>query len=438
MNIFKKIKASKRGLTFSGKELERADLAIGSNFSIEINTKLKKVTILKKEDGRYKVSRKKVGDNIKPLIDIRKKEIVEQFQGKEKIIVKFFKGYIEVIAEGVKETFKSNLPLNLQLFSVIKAISMFSGAGMLDKSFVDNGFEIVWANEMDKAAVQTYKKNIGDHIVQGDITQIKKDTIPEAKVLIAGFPCVAFSSINRSETRGENHHAAFLFREVIETAITKNIDIVAMENVAEFKGINKGLFFKELKEEFERNGYSFSYEIVTDVDYGGFSDRKRILMIASKLGEITIPKKTFWNAPKTILDAFKENIRDNSPNTEDYSKSKPETVEKMSFIPQGGNWKNIPSHLKVTGTFSNYMRRLNLKETSPTIVNPRKSIILSPLENRIVSVRECAAIMGMPHDFEFLGNLNEKQQQVANGVTKAIGNGLAKLISTFIRRKQND
>ena len=54
MNIFKKIKASKRGLTFSGKELERADLAIGSHFSIEINTKLKKVTILKKEDGKYK------------------------------------------------------------------------------------------------------------------------------------------------------------------------------------------------------------------------------------------------------------------------------------------------------------------------------------------------------------------------------------------------
>ena len=52
MKIFKKIKVSKRGLTFSGSELERADLNIGSSFSIEINTKLNKVTIFKKESRK--------------------------------------------------------------------------------------------------------------------------------------------------------------------------------------------------------------------------------------------------------------------------------------------------------------------------------------------------------------------------------------------------
>ena len=59
-----------------------------------------------------------------------------------------------------------------------KIASLFSGCGGLDLGFIQEGFEVVWANDFFKEAVETYKKNIGDHIVLGDITKIPSEEIP--------------------------------------------------------------------------------------------------------------------------------------------------------------------------------------------------------------------------------------------------------------------
>ena len=91
----------------------------------------------------------------------------------------------------------------------------------------------------------------------------------------------------------------------------------------------------------------------------------------------------------------------------------------MSCVPQGGNWKDIPNELNSYGpdTHSCIMRRLEMDKPSITLSNFRKSNILNPLKNRILTVAEAAAISGLDKDFRFLGNLSEKQQMVANGVT---------------------
>ena len=76
-------------------------------------------------------------------------------------------------------------------------VSLFAGAGGMDKGFFDAGFEILWANDFDKFAVETYKKNLGNHIVLGDITQIPSNEIPDnPDVVIGGFPCQGFSVNN--------------------------------------------------------------------------------------------------------------------------------------------------------------------------------------------------------------------------------------------------
>ena len=68
----------------------------------------------------------------------------------------------------------------------MKILSLFSGCGGMDKGFVDAGFDIVWANDFDKYAVQTYKANFGNHIVQGDITKIDIAELPSFEILIGG------------------------------------------------------------------------------------------------------------------------------------------------------------------------------------------------------------------------------------------------------------
>lgn len=68
-------------------------------------------------------------------------------------------------------------------------VSLFSGAGGMDLGFIQAGFDIIWANDIFEEAVNTYRKNIGDHIVLGDITKIPSSDIPNnVDVVIRWFP----------------------------------------------------------------------------------------------------------------------------------------------------------------------------------------------------------------------------------------------------------
>lgn len=419
------LKHSDRGVTFSDKDLEKFNFPKGQTFSFIIDKKRKKLIISNDGSGNT-ISRKKSGNDYNPLVDLRSKAVKDLFMNSYvKVEITKDTIFIEGIPIDNKENFTADL------LGAIKVVSLFSGAGLLDSSFKELGFDIIFGTDMDVGATKTYKENIGEHIVCADINNLNKETIPDGNILIAGFPCVAFSAVNRSETRGDKHHAAYLFRHIIDIAELRRYEVIAVENVTEFITADNGSFFNEYKDGLEKLGYIVQHKIMQDKDYGGFSDRKRVFIVATLEEGFEFIEKS--ETIQYVRDAFNELIKPDSPNQEDYSKAGADTLERIKYVKQGGNWKDIPEHLRSKGKFNNYFRRVSLDGHAPTLVNFRKSMILSPVADRILSIREAAAIMGLSPYYKFLGTLNEMQQQVANGVTRALGRALAKSIMFFYK-----
>ena len=95
----------------------------------------------------------------------------------------------------------------------LKVASLFSGIGGIDLGFLQAGFDIVFANEIDKYACKTYKKNFPNHyLLEGDVKKIDPNDIPEFDVLVAGFPCQAFSIAGKQ--RGFEDKRGSLFFEI--------------------------------------------------------------------------------------------------------------------------------------------------------------------------------------------------------------------------------
>lgn len=93
----------------------------------------------------------------------------------------------------------------------MRIISLFSGAGGLDLGLIQAGNDIVWANDIDKDAVATYRENIGNHIVCDDIKNIDIASLPDAEVVVGGFPCQGFSLANRLRTLEDDRNQLYRF-----------------------------------------------------------------------------------------------------------------------------------------------------------------------------------------------------------------------------------
>jgi len=173
-----------------------------------------------------------------------------------------------------------------------KVVSLFSGCGGLDLGFINAGFEVIWANDFFPEAVETYKKNIGDHIVLGDITKIKSSQIPnDFDILLGGFPCQGFSvaNVNRSMKDERN----FLYREMHRIIKDKNPRFFLAENVKGILSMEGGKVIEMIINDFRQLGYIVDYKLVNSADYGVPQQRERVLIIGNRIEkENKFPEQT--------------------------------------------------------------------------------------------------------------------------------------------------
>lgn len=302
-------------------------------------------------------------------------------------------------------------------------VSLFSGCGGMDLGFFKEGFKILWANDIDPIACETYSRNIGSHIVPGDITKINYKSIPESDILLGGFPCQDFSVIWKRG--GINTQRGNLYRNFVEIVEQKSPKVFIAENVKGILSANGGKAIKQIVNDFSttgKYGYEISVNLINFADYGTPQLRERVLIIGTRKDlkeKFIVPDKT--HSPQNYVSARAalhgvEKVKFNN----EHQNIQPSTAEKLKLIPAGGNFSDIPrsSPHYVKGMISHVYRRLHPEKPSTTIIaaggggtwgyhfeEPR------PLTNR-----ERARLFGFPDDFVFVGSISEVRRQIGNAV----------------------
>lgn len=290
---------------------------------------------------------------------------------------------------------------------MINVISLFSGCGGLDLGFKKAGFNIIYANDIDKDACYTYKQNIGSHIVCEDISKVDTNTIPDADILIGGFPCLGFTVAN-GKNRDINSIYNSLYLEYARVLKAKQPKYFLVENVV---GIKSG---EEFKNNFENNilktfsdcGYRVKYQILNAKDFLVPQNRKRVIVLGTRNDikkEVCFPKPCLLKE-KTLKDAIFD-----LPS--DYDESVPNHT--------GGKHK-----IKINGYIGN--RKLDWDKPSPTITGRGSrsgGAVIHPHPNlsRRLSIRECARIQSFPDDFVFYGSNGACFAHIGNAVPPLMG-----------------
>ena len=160
-----------------------------------------------------------------------------------------------------------------------KVVSLFAGIGGIDLAFEQAGFNIVWGNEIDKYAATTYRTNFPNHkLVEGDIKQVKTEEIPSFDILIAGFPCQAFSVAG--EQKGFNDERGKIFFEIIRFLKVKKPLAFLLENVRNLVNHNEGETLKKMLELLKNCGYWVKYDVLSAETHGNIpQNRERIFIV---------------------------------------------------------------------------------------------------------------------------------------------------------------
>lgn len=468
------LKQSRRGLTFSFPS--KGMLAIGNRFTYRIERERNEIVIFPSSEGNNTISRKRSGEKWMSLIDLRSSEVRDAIRDMRQIEVRIQNDRI-VVAEAqaeagagivlefpraqlaylrkvsgisdheavsriltgtqisIDEYLRDRSILDISalykdLPDLYTVVSLFSGAGVLDWPFFrdPDHFRLVYAIDADSAACDTYRQNIGPHIIHGDIRKAftdqgySQDTFArEPDVIIGGPSCKPFSNANR-HTRLDAHPDSDLMMEYIRIVKVLRPKVFAIENVPSILTIFDGNYYKFVSESVNQCGYQVSAKIIQDSEVGGYTTRKRAIILGSRVGPVNFPRLFLGKKRKTVGDALSQ-ITEKWSNFRDVTIPNPATKKRMSFVPQGGNYLDIPEQYRTPGKnrHSSTYRRLAWNEPSPTIVNWRKPPLIHPKEDRTLTVAEAKALQGLPGFFRVMGSLSEMQQQIGNCVPVAIG-----------------
>lgn len=277
------------------------------------------------------------------------------------------------------------------------------------------GHKIIWANDNDPDAVETHKKNIGNHVILSDIGLVSSKDIPKGDVVVGGFPCQGFSQANMHRFEKDERNKLYLeFLRVVRD--TRPMYFLA-ENVRGILSLAGGKAIQKIEQDFASAGYRVNKRLFNMANYGVPQNRWRVIIAGTRED---LPEEAKFSFPEPTHaapdDAKKQGL-------------KPWVTigEALKGLPEPGTKRaekilnHICSQYKVTNRNFTGHRWTDPNKPSPTILargNGKGGVcaIQHPKNHRRMSIRESAIIQTFPFNFEFIGKLNSCYRQVGNAV----------------------
>ncbi len=317
-----------------------------------------------------------------------------------------------------------------------RVISLFSGAGGMDlgfeggfdflgKHYHKNNFEVVYAVDINPHAVKTYNSNLNRVCEVGDVTKIDVSSLPDADVVIGGFPCQDFSVAGKRG--GIKVHRGKLYKSMVKVVEEKKPLVFVAENVRGLLSANRGLAIDVITKDFASAsvGYRINMRVLNAADYGVPQRRERVIFIGVRKDidlAYEYPEKT--NCAPLLAEELglkpwitaQDALRDL------------EATEKLLSLPNNGYSKAK----KNKGQGNN---RIDPDKPSPTIRSEHHGNIEFHYKlDRRLSVREAARLQSFPDDFVFEASTSMAYKLVGNAVPPVLAWHIARSVERFLSK----
>lgn len=311
----------------------------------------------------------------------------------------------------------------------MKVIGLFSGVGGIELGFKQAGFDIIWSNEIDKYAVNTFKMNHKNTIIMDDISNIKSKDIPNADVLVAGFPCQPFSIAGyRKGFEDERGNTFFQLARVIRD---KKPKVIFIENVKNLISHDNGKTYQTIKETLEEYEYDIKHMILNASEYGNTpQNRERIYIIGF------LNKKHYKNFDNIDPIPLTKKIKD----VIDYNEK---VDEKFYYDDKYSMFNEIKKEIIKKNTLYQWRRvyvRENKSNVCPTLTanmgtgGHNVPLVLTKYGIRKLTPEECFQFQGYPKNFKLPNNIapSHLYKQAGNSVTVPVIKRIAENIKNSI------
>lgn len=342
----------------------------------------------------------------------------------------------------------------------VKVVDLFCGVGGLTHGFIKESLDVVAGYDIDADCKYAYESNNTSEFIEKSITLVTRDEISaklsgaDVKILIGCAPCQPFSTYSYKTQDPKKIDLLLEFARLVKEV---SPDIVSMENVPRLAEFGGDSVFGKFLEILNANGYRVSYKIVNCPEYGIPQHRKRLVLLASKLGEIELIKETHTEEKfVTVKDAIGKmpylGSGEVSPKDSLHRAAKLSdlNMKRIKQSKQGGTWKDwdedlkLKCHLKSSGqTYVSVYGRMSWDKPAPTMTTHCIGIgngrFGHPEQDRAITLREAALIQTFPRKYKFVEKgkpfrVKRISTQIGNAVPVKLGQAIAKSIKLHLEK----